>query len=51
MEECASNLEEIVRETTVESVIDSLITANGSMEESQDKIVTKGFSYQEGVEP
>jgi hypothetical protein len=32
------------------SMIDSLITVDGSMEEYQDKVVTKGFSQQEGVD-
>jgi hypothetical protein len=31
-------------------MIDSLITANGSMEECQDKVVTKGFAQQEGAD-
>jgi len=47
IEECASSIEETVTESTVESMIDSFITTNGSMEEYQGKVVTKGFSQRE----
>jgi hypothetical protein len=49
MEEGFSSLERQVTEP-MESVIDSLIAANGSMEEYQDKVVTEGFSQQEVVD-
>lgn len=35
----------------MELLIDSLITANGSMEEYQDKVVIEGFSRQEEADP
>ena len=48
MKEVCLYHENIIIEPTMESVIDSLITDDKSMEECQGKVVTKGFSQQEG---
>jgi hypothetical protein len=42
-----SSLQGTLTEPTLESVIDSLIAVDGSMEEYKEKVVTEGFSQQE----
>jgi hypothetical protein len=50
MEEGFSSLEDTVTESAMESMIDSLIAADGSTEKYQDKVITEGFSQQEVVD-
>jgi len=47
MEEHSSSIDKKFTEQTGETVIDSLIAADGSIEEYQDKVVIEEFSQQE----